>query len=491
MADPRSLIDSITSCLRNLVDLIRTSQHSDSTRASSELREIRQRVETVLEISHQKFQVWVKTWLENVSDPDISVEKLWGEKGWSDLKILLRSVQDHAQGIEDLMAKKDNSIPVGNLRRIFRASLMKKHGILAAKRTELNDSAILLNRSIDEVWTYSEVAFDSLHGLFSHQIGPPQRERLLMKSLHARTGALGLYEACNQSKADYSLGIDLFGESSVSSKMLPGLFYHLFARIRGSSDTVHEIIVEDISRPDVKNYRHTEVVIFDVNISDLAVRQSWPALKAKSMLLFIHANENYAPASFRISKPPVALSCKGPTESLAQLLDNDGLRRTLSHETRVQLAFKVVECGFYLLGTPWLASLSSKRLRRMRPGETSPFVLEVQTLDLEDLYFEEPDALSERSQLFSIGVILAEIALGGERNPHGIKDLDLGMSEILPLVERSMGSLYCAATAFCLADRKSAPNFGRPEKYESVKESAWISYLKDLLEDYHAQVFSR
>jgi len=120
-----------------------------------------------------------------------------------------------------------------------------------------------------------------------------------------------------------------------------------------------------------------------------------------------------------------------------------------------------------------------------------PFVLEVQTLDLEDLYFEDPDALSERSQLFSIGVVLVEIALCDERNPHNIRDPDSRKSKILPLVERSMGSLYCGATAFCLADRRSATHFGRPEKYKYPEETSWTSYLTELLEDYHAQVFSR
>ena len=165
--------------------------------------------------------------------------------------------------------------------------------------------------------------------------------------------------------------------------------------------------------------------------------------------------------------------------------------RPLAQEIRIQLAFKVVECGFYLLGIPWLASLSSKRFRRLINMEGSPFVLEVQTLDLEDLYFEDPDALSEHSQLFSIGIILVEIALSDERYPYNIRDPDLRKSKILPLVERFLGSLYSGATAFCLADRKSAPHFGRPKKCRYPEETRWTSYLTELLEECHAQVFSR
>lgn len=37
-------------------------------------------------------------------------------------------------------------------------------------------------------------------------------------------------------------------------------------------------------------------------------------------------------------------------------------------------------------------------------------MLIVQTVDLDDLYFEDPNALSEAAQLFTIGVLLIEIA---------------------------------------------------------------------------------
>ena len=69
----------------------------------------------------------------------------------------------------------------------------------------------------------------------------------------------------------------------------------------------------------------------------------------------------------------------------------------------------MIECGFYLLGTPWLASLSSKQLQRIETNGRKHFVLEVQTVDLDDLYFEDPNTLSEAAKLFTIGVLLIEI----------------------------------------------------------------------------------
>lgn len=510
MVDTPLLTADIIDLLSPLVKAIQESQRFSSALASSGLRESRQKVEIVLETSRQKFEVWVTTWVHNVSDPAISAEKLWGDKGWSAVQKLLGSVQDSAREIETELAKIDDYNPHPGWRRTLRTSLIKNKRTMIVKSSPLMGLAVQLSRSIDELWTYSEVTFDSLHGLFSHQIGPPWQERLLIRSLHARIGALALYEACNQSKADYTLEVDLLSEkletrgtphrrSSVSSTMPSLLFYHLFAHRREDPKLVNEILIESFVRPAEQEFDNAEVVKFGLKTSDLAVYGSWPAskseLNSKSRLVSIQPHTAYAPSCFRLFRPTV-LSWEGRTKSLNQLLYNNQVgsspeARLLTQETKVHLAFKVVECGFYLLGTPWLASLSSKRLRRMGIDGGGPFVLEIQTLDLEDLYFEDPDALSEGSQLFSIGVILVEIALCDEGNPHNIQDHILRESQILPLVERSMGSLYCGATAFCLADRKSATHFARPEKYKDPEKTSWTSYLRELLGEYHVQVFSR
>lgn len=506
MADPLALTAPIITILSKLVKDNHKSRRSNDSLSPSQVREIARKVEVVLETSRQKFQVWRNTWIENVSDPKISAEELWGGEGWRDIQLLLGTVQDTAHRIESELAKRDDDGTFSGWKRALRSSLSRKNQTLTVKSPSLLELTVQLSRSIDELWTYSEVAFDSLHGIFAHQMGPPLRERLLARSLHARTGSLALYGACSQSKADYSLEVDLLGEhvetrgvhrkrSSLSSTTPSRLFYHLFAQDRGVPVKINEITIESMSKPGEQDLANTGIVDFDISNTDLAAYESWPSLKSE--FISIQSHTTYTPSYFRISRPPSAVDLDGETESLAQLLYKEhigsslDLERPLSQETKVQLAFKVVECGLYLLGTPWLASLSSKRLRRMKTKGRTPFVLEVQTLDLEDLYFEDPNALSEHSQLFSIGVILVEIALSDERNPANIQDPELRKSKILPLVERSMGSLYSGAAAFCLQDRRSAPHFERPEKYKYPEETGWMSYLTELLEDYHAQVFSR
>ena len=57
-----------------------------------------------------------------------------------------------------------------------------------------------------------------------------------------------------------------------------------------------------------------------------------------------------------------------------------------------------------------MLSLSSKQLQRIETNGRKHFVLEVQTVDLDDLYFEDPNTLSESAKLFTTGVLLIEIA---------------------------------------------------------------------------------
>ena len=506
MADPFAITAPISALLTKLVEEVLKSHRFQDAYSPSQTSENGRKVKVVLETSLQKFRVWRDTWTENASHPTINAVELWGDEGWIDIQKLLANVQNIAQRIDSDLTKRDDGSTRFGWRRVLRGSLTRKNQALAVKSPPLLDLPVQLNKSIDELWTYSEVAFDSLHGIFAHQMGPPLRERLLAGSLLARTGALALYEACSQSKADYSLEVDLFGEnsdaqsvfrrrSSVTSMMPSRLSYHLFAQDREVPVKTFEITIESILKMAEQDSTNIGAVKFDIRKSDLAAHDSWPTMESK--LISIQPPTAHAKSYFRIVRSPITAYFDVETEGLAQLLYKERfgsateLGGPLAQETKIQLAFKVVECGLYLLGTPWLACLTSKRLRRMTIGERTPFVLEVQTLDVEDLYFEDSNALSENSQLFSIGVVLAEIALGDERNRANIQDPELRKSEILPLVERSMGSLYSGATAFCLQDRRSAPHFERPEKYKYPEETGWTSYLAELLEDYHAQVFTR
>lgn len=130
--------------------------------------------------------------------------------------------------------------------------------------------------------------------------------------------------------------------------------------------------------------------------------------------------------------------------------------------------------------------------RRIQTENPSVCVLEVKTKPLENLYLENPDALSESSQLFQIGMLLIEIALQGRDYKEVGKSDDpyLYASNKLPLVHGSIGSRYYKACAFSDQDRRSTPSYGRAEKYQYPEKTGWDAYLKDMLEDYYIQVVS-
>ena len=120
-------------------------------------------------------------------------------------------------------------------------------------------------------------------------------------------------------------------------------------------------------------------------------------------------------------------------------------------------------------------------------------MLEIQTLDINDLLSDDPGALSETSQLFRIGVLLMEIALDQPDSSFRTEDYEQDAERIskLPLVEQSMGTQYCKATAFCLSYQQPRIRFRGVEKYESKHFHDWESYLAEFLQEYYSQVFLR
>ena len=464
-----------------------------------------------LEASEQKLQIWQKTWLDHSVEPSLVSQALWGTRGLADIQRILRSI---ATAVQSLEATSSKGVKVSSksmwTRTISQMKWRKKKLIYPSgdspKSSTLLELVLQLSRSIDELWTFSEVAFDSLHGRLAKS-PQPARDKLLAESLNARAGSLALYRACNGAGVDWSLEVDLFGAGSepqslldrpgaVSSRTSTRLFYHLFIQHPDTLAELTDVTVESFARPGSQESRNKEVVdyeSFNLQIFD-------PRSTSQSGVICISTQSTGTLNYFRIAKSPTTVSLDSQSVSLTQVLGNLQKRSTLktvgrlSLSARLELAYKLVECGFYLLGTPWLASLSSKRLRKMETSDHRPYyILEIQTLDLDDLFFEDPEALSEHSQLFRIGLLLVEIALSNPDYSFPVTGSDSGSStsQLLPLVEQSMGSQYCKATAFCLENGRSRSDFGRPDKYQDPEDTGWNAHLRDVLQDYYSQVFLR
>ena len=479
-----------------------------------------------LETSQQKLQIWQKTWLDNNLDTPTA---LWGTQGLTEIQKLLQTISNTVQNIEaaarerskiksrtfsfnneKTQATKHDGVNMRSQspwKRALQKISAKKSPAIAIKPPTMLKLAIELSSSMDELWTYSEVAFESLHGLLATRaVGPLSGHSIsnfLADAIRMRAASIALYRACSKSTRECSLQVDLIGTEALRSRIGHGssdtsssLFYHLFTQSRDSPAGLQNITIESVARPGtpvgekggIEAYENPDLAVF--------------AMKSASSLSIVIRPKiaNTTKSYFRVAKPLANVTSTLETQNLAQILYKEKVSsttssaRTLPFSVRIELAYKLVECALHLLGTPWLASLNSKRFRRMKLKDgRRPYVLEVQTLDLDELSFEDPEALAEPSQLFRLGVLLVEIALSNPEHaaPTEIQELDLRTSKMLTLVQQSMGPQYCKATAFCLYDRRSTPHFGRPEKYQYPEKTGWKPYLLELLKDYHAQVFLR
>ena len=481
-----------------------------------------------LETSQQKLQVWKKTWLRSNIDTTPTLTALWGTQGLTETKTLLQTISMKAQQMkgadierhkiksrpfpfnnEEIQCTRrdsDESKPLSRWKRALQKILEKKSSPVIVKHDTMLELATELSSSIDQLWTYSEVVFNSLHGEPATRAVDPlsanSADNVLADAIRTRAASIALYRACSKTTRDCSLEVDLSGAGAqlrkggaISSEVSSSLFYHLSTQIGDSPAGIRAMTIESVTRPDVSGAENSKLLKYEnPGLDDFA------STSASESGIVIESKTAHTRYYFRVAKLPTNMELAPDTLNLAQILDKGKVSSTtsstqaLSFSARIELAYKLVECALYLLGTPWLASLNSKRLRRMNIKDgRRPYVLKVQTLDLEELSFEDPEALTEPSQLFRIGVLLVQIALSNPEHsaPPEIKELDLRTSKMLTLVQQSMGPQYCKATAFCLRDRRSTSHFGLPEKYQFPEKTGWKTYLLELLEDYHAQVFLR
>jgi hypothetical protein len=272
--------------------------------------------------------------------------------------------------------------------------------------------------------------------------------------------------------------------------------YQLFTQVPELG--LRKLVVQNVLEADVHPIDINKVIEFGV----MDLQRVIPNSERDTEMVKVSHYGSSPQSYLRIPQTPVLpVRLTSDPESLATILTTLSKSAKLSTEehfstgAKVELAYKVIECGFFLLGTPWFSSLSSKNLLRLKKAgsERPSFILGIQTLDFSDLLSDDPGALAETSQLFRIGVLLMEIALIEPDFSPRAEDYRHDAERIrkLPLIEQSMGTQYCKATAFCLQDRQPRGRFRGPEKYMSEQFDDWESYLAEFLQEYHSQVFLR
>jgi hypothetical protein len=176
---------------------------------------------------------------------------------------------------------------------------------------------------------------------------------------------------------------------------------------------------------------------------------------------------------FRLSSPVEPLKpCDTKSIHLSGLLEAIRTKTSVQaaeqfpYAERLNLAFKVAECGLLLIGTSWLSSIDSRNVQRLSDPSwcvKRRFILELNIAENGHLFNVEPN-------VFRIGVLLAEIAMGQAVDrivaysaSHGTElDLVIAMQrddelemrsvpaiEIEHRVVQVMGPAYGKAVAFC------------------------------------------
>ena len=465
-------------------------------------REELNRTTLVIASSKQKIDLWFNTWLVDASN-DAQYETLWGKDGWDDIQKKLLEIRTRTTSFNDMVEPEiSKMVRKPWFLRSKSTSDRRTDSTILKKSPTILEKALILEQDIDELWTYSEITFDSLHGLLAQAVVRPAGKKELEESTGIRNGILALYYACQRSKVQCNLDLHLRGqpmEKMVDRNLLTqtpesNLVLHLFIERPGPTMRSEEVAIESFGPEHPENC--STVKLDEEPSLETLIQKLWSSGGRPTRITTRDASE----AIFRIPSRPILWTPQAEGKTLAQILYESRtptrIKKTglLSLSSKLELAYQLAEFTFFLLGTPWLGHLSSKHLRRIKDREDKDlFTLSIRPTPLDDLYLSDPNALSESSQLLHLGIILIEVALGtpDESDPNDVKDPYLRASQMLSRVQMYAGTQYYDACSFCIQHRRSTSPYNHPEKYRYSHSMGWDVYLRNLLEEYDTQVLSR
>lgn len=474
-----------------------------------------------------KFQAWLRAWSGQKQQRDVSLEIL---------PVLEAIICTCSQLEKPLVEMRENEIAEETENAQQRSKIMAALRFLRSQLRltlygwELNRLIKDLEQHVDNLQPYSKSLLNPRQGGLGRELALPSRDMLLKSAILSRRRSVQLYDHCYDSSDeclwDWYIELDLFAADMKPSTLLHGgdgsslhLFYQLFSCPswpETAGKAFRKVVVESIPKEHASNLQDEHVrepVYWHI---DIFKNRSPPAILAIWSPPNWHLGCQFSPHQkrrdnltpedeFLVTKPatarlqgsacfrveqdwPADVQLISEPASLATLLDARNYATNLSRygdfswEAKVELAYKIVECGLFLLGTPWFSLIRIRSIVRLTSNEESRhnFVLKVPNLGPH--FF-----LSEVSQLFSIGVLLTEIALDSPGRQR-VDDID-PMSR-LGQVMRTMGYQYARATAFCLQHGALGSEFlSQNGKYLRYEEAKWFHFLSQFLPAYHSGVF--
>ena len=457
----------------------------------------------------------------------------------------------NSAGSEELKVSEHSTKAIGPGLRAQRTEQTRRLGSLAKKATTWNDKVRFVLSQSDKLGGYLEDLNERFNALskdamdffaMSHPSAESAASResrrrlaaasmILQQALQTKAASEALYRSCLSSSADGNisklvpnLGLEknqlrlemnlLLAETDervMSETFLNSstLHYHLLLS-SSPSNGWREVLVEGPVKPS------EEVSTQSPLWSMYSFEAACSALESQQSCQFQASLEDGTNSAlhFRISLPTDPIQDGQQKESqiwgfLADIQDklSAEAHARFPQTERLDLAFRVAECGLILLGTSWLSNISSKKIRRIyRParGHRRRYVMEAELSGDNRLSSVEP-------QTFLVGVLLTEIAAAQPildivkyEMPSGV-EYDFVMAslrngsiekrklrayQVTRRVEESLGQCFSEAVEFCL---QQSAKYRRPEWARIREFGTWqdkIDAYRGILEEYYTIVYT-
>ncbi|KAL9602875.1 MAG: hypothetical protein Q9219_001571 [cf. Caloplaca sp. 3 TL-2023] len=486
-----ALVRTTTGILQNIWDSFDTASVSVSIRRQGDLQILKLRLGFVI----GKCDAWIDKWggrkdfRQNSHGQNIHETSLWGSGGFEALQQLMGPILHQCKQMQSIKFEDKRRS------RLTRALEPIKKYRQGADIQDFEHRIRVLDDLVEQLSISSGLIFDSLHG--SPLTDPKlveEQESLIQSVLRSRAGTMKLHQLCAKDLRNGDIEMDL-SDPSQSSKgtshtaVKDTIYYHLMTE---SPTEMIKVVVEHPMSPDCLEEMELEAT----RTGESNLQPSTPLPYGRT----IKVPQDSSSATFlRISEPhgkPSHMTTTPKTlEEILKPMKTTGLPNAveLSKAAKIELAFNVTHCAAYLLGTPWFSCLNTFNLRQL---DEKFFMLRFPTYNPSELTSEDETALTEAAQLFRLGRLLVQIALGTETDQVSQAIDESPWLCKLALVQRSMGYQYSRAAAFCLQYRK--PEFCDEAKYDSKAQGWWKGYSEKwktysigILEDYYVQVILR
>ena len=257
----------------------------------------------------------------------------------------------------------------------------KKPQVSTSTSRSALDVALDLRQAIDRLWIHSEILYDFYHGIKAPKDGSSAIEWQISRSLYVRNEAIALYQACQRSTQHCELDIDLLRDRSMppdpQTTLYPAfdtsIFYQIFVRSGdGSKLNTWDITAKSLDKTEAAAVSSTVKVHKEPDFS--VFKSSSPS--STIGIQPSYSRENYY---FRVTTAHTIAEPLSKNESSALPFKSNtistevGTSHFVTFMAKIDLAYNLIRCGFYLLGTLWLASLFSKSLRRIETKRSKGF----------------------------------------------------------------------------------------------------------------------